>query len=229
MIIKSHFNIPVTRDVAFKVLTDIELSAPCFPGAELGDKQPDGSYKGAFHVKLGPLSFRFAGKFGFMEMHPEAGTAKVSASGTDTKGRGGAQAVVDVAMVETDGSTEVTILSDVTLSGSVAQYGRGTGMIQALSQQLINDFAKNLSKVMVTESNAAAASAPAAAAAADNVSEQGADGAAAADIAAAAAVATETPAAIAKPAPRAAAAPASLSGGSLIWRVFVNWLRSKFN
>jgi carbon monoxide dehydrogenase subunit G len=206
MIIKSHFNIDVPRDVAFKVLTDIALSAPCFPGAELGDKQPDGSYKGAFHVKLGPLSFRFAGKFGFMEMHPESGTAKVSASGTDTKGRGGAQAIVDVAMVEADGSTEVTILSDVTLSGSVAQYGRGTGMIQALSQQLINDFAKNLSTIMVTESNTTAASA-----AADNIPAALVDGAAVAGIAV------------------VAAAPASLSGGSLIWRVFANWLRNKFN
>ncbi|HEY4074406.1 MAG TPA: SRPBCC family protein [Herbaspirillum sp.] len=213
MIIKSHFNINVPRDVAFKVLTDIELSAPCFPGAELGEKQPDGSYKGAFHVKLGPLSFRFSGKFGFMEMHPEAGTAKVSASGTDTKGRGGAQAIVDVSMAEVDGSTEVTILSDVTLSGSVAQYGRGTGMIQALSQQLINDFAKNLSTVMVTESNTAAAPA-----AVDDIPAAPVDGAPAA--------ALKAPA---QPAPRVAAAPASLSGGSLIWRVFVNWLRNKFN
>jgi carbon monoxide dehydrogenase subunit G len=239
MIIKSHFSIDVPRDVAFKVLTDIELSAPCFPGAELGDKQPDGTYKGAFHVKLGPLSFRFAGKFGFLEMHPDTGTAKVSASGTDTKGRGGAQAIVDVSMAEVDGSTQVTILSDVTLSGSVAQYGRGTGMIQALSQQLINDFAKNLSAVM-TESNAAAPVPTAAptiaattaaptAASTDSVGATSATdaGATAADALAAAPANVPSPAAQAVPRPRAA--PASLSGGSLIWRVFVNWLRSKFN
>ena len=73
---------------------------PLVSGAELGERQPDGSYKGAFLVKLGPLSFRFAGKFGFLEMDGEAGTAKVSASGTDTKGRGGAQAIVNVSMLE---------------------------------------------------------------------------------------------------------------------------------
>jgi carbon monoxide dehydrogenase subunit G len=212
MTITSHFNIDVPRDVAWKVLTDIERSAPCFPGAELGEQQPDGNYKGAFHVKLGPLSFRFAGKFGFMEMNPEAGTAKVSASGTDTKGRGGAQAVVNVSMVEVAGHTEVTIVSDVTLSGSVAQYGRGTGMIQALSQQLINDFAKNLSSVMVTESSAAEVSAA--------IVEDAP--------VAAPHLAAESAAPRVEPAPRASA-PASLSGGNLLWRVFLNWLRSKFS
>jgi carbon monoxide dehydrogenase subunit G len=155
LIIKSTFHVDVPRDVAWTVITDIERSAPCFPGAELGEREPDGSYKGAFNVKLGPLSFRFAGKFGFAEMNPEAGTARISASGTDTKGRGGAQAMVDVAMVEQDGRTEVQIVSDVVLSGSVAQYGRGTGMIQALSQQLINQFARNLSAVMTDEGEAA--------------------------------------------------------------------------
>lgn len=145
MIIKSSFQVGVPRDVAWAVLTDIERSAPCFPGAELGERLPDGSYKGAFNVKLGPMAFRFAGKFGFVATDPGTGSAKLSASGTDTKGRGGAQAMVDVSMAEEAGRTEVRIVSDVSLSGSVAQYGRGAGMIQALSQQLIDDFARNLS------------------------------------------------------------------------------------
>lgn len=151
LIIKSSFHVGVPPDTAWAVLTDIERSAPCFPGAELGERMPDGSYKGAFNVKLGPLSFRFAGKFGFEQTDPAARTAKVAASGTDTKGRGGAQALVDVSMLESEGGTEVQIVSDVTLSGSVAQYGRGAGMIQTLSQQLINDFAKNLSTQMLAE------------------------------------------------------------------------------
>jgi carbon monoxide dehydrogenase subunit G len=163
LIIKSSFFVDVPRDVAWAVITDIERSAPCFPGAELGEREPDSSsYKGAFNVKLGPLSFRFAGKFGFLEMNPESGTAKISASGTDTKGRGGAQAMIDVSMTETDGRTEVQIVSDVVLSGSVAQYGRGSGMIQALSQQLINQFAKNLSGVIAGGDADGAAAQPAA-------------------------------------------------------------------
>ena len=57
--------------------------------------------------------------------------------------------MIEVALTEKDNKTEVQITSDVTLSGSVAQYGRGVGMIQAISQQLINEFGKNLSSMIV--------------------------------------------------------------------------------
>ena len=36
------------------------------------------------------------------------------------------------------------IETDLTLSGSVAQYGRGVGMIQSVASQLIGQFAKAL-------------------------------------------------------------------------------------
>jgi hypothetical protein len=39
----------------------------------------------------------------------------------------------------------------VNLSGTVAQYGRGAGMIEALSQQLLNQFAKNLTALIESE------------------------------------------------------------------------------
>ena len=204
--IKTSFNIPVSQDIAWLVLTDIERSAPCFPGAELGEPIEGGFYKGAFNVKLGPLSFRFSGKFGYIEMDKSLGTAKISASGTDTKGRGGAQAVISVSMKETDGFTLVDIVSDVTLSGMVAQYGRGAGMIQALSQQLINDFAQNLSKVITTDN------------ALNNVgsSDQ---------------VTATNDSTTNKTSENISPATTSipLSGGSLLWRVFLNWIKNLFS
>ena len=36
--------------------------------------------------------------------------------------------------------------TDLTLSGAVAQYGRGVGMIQATASALMNQFANNLKK-----------------------------------------------------------------------------------
>jgi carbon monoxide dehydrogenase subunit G len=204
--IKTSFNIPVSQDVAWLVLTDIERSAPCFPGAELGEPIEGGFYKGAFNVKLGPLSFRFSGKFGYIEMDKILGTAKISASGTDTKGRGGAQAVISVSMKETDGFTLVDIVSDVTLSGMVAQYGRGAGMIQALSQQLINDFAGNLSKIITTDS-------------AQSNSPSSSHVAHPSESAPNSSTDNVTPAATSTP----------LSGGNLLWRVFLNWIKSLFS
>jgi len=151
LIIKTSFMANATRDKVWDLITDIEKSAPCFPGAVLGNKLPDGFYQGGFNVKLGPMTFNFSGKFGFTELNAPNYLSKISASGTDTKGRGGAQGLIDVELVEVANQTQVNILSDVTLSGSVAQYGRGVGMIQAISQQLINEFGKNLSIMIVDE------------------------------------------------------------------------------
>lgn len=146
--IRSSFVVDAKLDVVWRSLTDIQLSAPCFPGAELLDQLPDGAYKGAFTVKLGPLTLKFAGKFKIAEQNDQDHTMVVTASGTDTKGRGGADANIHVSVFDQDGKTKVDVVSDVNLSGSVAQYGRGAGMIEALSQQLLNQFAKNLTKLI---------------------------------------------------------------------------------
>ncbi len=151
LVIKTSFLANASKDQVWSLITDIEKSAPCFPGAVLGEKLPDGFYQGGFNVKLGPMTFNFAGKFGFVEQDEINHHAKISASGTDTKGRGGAQGLIDVQLTENNQQTEVQIISDVNLSGSVAQYGRGVGMIQAISQQLINDFGKNLSTMIVQD------------------------------------------------------------------------------
>jgi uncharacterized protein len=78
----------------------------------------------------------------------------VSASGTDTKGRGGADAQINASVSEDGGKTKVDVVSDVNLSGTVAQYGRGAGMIEALSQQLLNQFAKDLTALIESETQA---------------------------------------------------------------------------
>ena len=95
-------------------------------------------------MRLGPVAFSFAGKVGFVELDQAKGLAVINASGSDTKGRGAANGTVRC-QLEADGDgTRVSLVSAVDLSGSVAQYGRGQGMITDLTQQLVNRFAENL-------------------------------------------------------------------------------------
>jgi hypothetical protein len=42
--------------------------------------------------------------------------------------------------------SKVLVHTDLTLSGAVAQYGRGVGMIQATASTLMKQFAENLKK-----------------------------------------------------------------------------------
>lgn len=165
--IKTNFVVAQPPAEVWPALVDIENSAPCFPGAQLNERLPDGSYSGLFTVKLGPMTFVFKGRFRLVQQDDQARTAVMEADGTDSKGRGGARAQVQVAVSDagTAGS-DVAVVSDVTLSGAVAQYGRGVAMIEALSRQLLAQFSKNLSEKI--SSLAASAEVPVAAASAND-------------------------------------------------------------
>jgi len=223
--IRSSFTVDAPPSDVWATMIDIERSAPCFPGAELKEQQPDGSYKGGFTVKLGPLTLKFAGKFKIADQNDADRTVVVSASGTDTKGRGGADAQINAAVSDAgSGKTRVDVVSDVNLSGTVAQYGRGAGMIEALSQQLLNQFAKNLAALI--EADAAHNAQTAAPAAAQ-------ESASAADAPGAPATATAEPAAAApKPAAEArrpAPPPvAPLDAGALMRKAMWQSIRNFF-
>ncbi len=144
MHIQSAFKVNASPHETWRLLTDIERVAPCFPGAELGEAIGEGMFRANFKVKLGPISLNFAGKVGFVELNEDGGLAVIKASGSDTKGRGGAQGTVRCQLAADAGATSVALDSSVDLSGSVAQYGRGQGMIADLTQQLVARFAANL-------------------------------------------------------------------------------------
>src|SRR3990172_10583929 len=160
MHIQSAFKVNAPPPEAWRLLTDLERVAPCLPGAELGEALGAGMYRASFKVKLGPVSLNFAGKVGFVELHEDSGLVVIKACGTDTKGRGGAQGTVRCRLAAEAGATSVALDSSVDLSGSVAQYGRGQGMITDLTQQLVNRFAANLE--VLTASAASPGTAPAA-------------------------------------------------------------------
>ncbi|WP_029949361.1 SRPBCC family protein [Burkholderia sp. A1] len=211
--IRSSFDVDAPPSAVWTTMIDIERSAPCFPGAELKEQQPDGSYKGGFTVKLGPLTLKFAGKFKIAEQDDAQRSVVVAASGTDTKGRGGADAQIKAAVSDAGGGrTRVEVISDVNLSGTVAQYGRGAGMIEALSQQLLNQFAKNLTALIEADAPPAGAS-PAQAQA------EGGENAPASEPGA-----PERPAQTRRPAP----APAPLDAGALMRKAMWQSIRNFF-
>jgi carbon monoxide dehydrogenase subunit G len=151
------FEVPLPPQEAWKVLLDIERIAPCMPGAELTEVLGGNSYKGRINVRLGPVALTFAGIVKFEEIDEANRTARVSAQGTDAKGRGGANAA-SVFHLEPSGSgSKVLVHTNLALSGAVAQYGRGVGIIQATAAQLMNQFAKCLREKLAGGSAAAAA------------------------------------------------------------------------
>jgi carbon monoxide dehydrogenase subunit G len=146
--ISNDFVVPLAPEETWKVLLDIERIMPCVPGAELLEVMEAQTYKGKVSVNLGPVALSFVGTAKFEELDEAAKKAKVLAKGSDSKGRGGANAVVQFRLEPVDDGTKVIVETNVNLSGSVAQYGRGTGVIQAVAGQLTAQFAQNLKAML---------------------------------------------------------------------------------
>jgi hypothetical protein len=140
----NSFEVPLPVDEAWKVLMDIRRIAPCLPGAELTEVVDDRTYKGKVGVRLGPVSLAFAGTVRFDEIDDANHGARIAAQGSDTKGRGAANATATFHLEPVSGGSRVLVHTNLTLSGAVAQYGRGVGIIQMTAAQIITQFAANL-------------------------------------------------------------------------------------
>lgn len=157
----NSFEVPLPPAEAWAVLMDIPRIAPCMPGAELTEVIDSETYKGKISVRLGPVSLAFAGLVKFEEIDNQSYKARIKAQGSDSKGRGGANAVSTFRLQAAGTGSKVLVHTDLALSGAVAQYGRGVGMIQATAAQLMEQFAKALkSQLAAGHSTAPTASPP---------------------------------------------------------------------
>ena len=156
----NSFDVSLPPAEAWTVLMDVERIAPCMPGATLTEVVDDKNFKGTVSVRLGPVALTFEGEAGFEDIDAAAHTAVVKAQGRDPKGRGGANANVTFRLEPSEAGSKVLIETDLTLSGSVAQYGRGVGMIQSVASQLIGQFAKALEAEIAQDKADTPAAAP---------------------------------------------------------------------
>jgi carbon monoxide dehydrogenase subunit G len=145
--LENSFEVPAPIDRVWEFMLDVPRVAPCMPGCELTDVVDHQTWKGKVNVKLGPVSLSYAGKAAMIERDDQAHRVILKADGTETKGKGTATAMVTSHMEEAgNGTTKVLIETDLTLSGAVAQFGRG--MIGDVSQRLTDQFADTLKERM---------------------------------------------------------------------------------
>jgi hypothetical protein len=153
----NSFDVPLQPPDAWAMLMDIRRIAPCMPGAALTEVTDPQNFRGKIAVRLGPVSLAFAGRVQFEDVDDKNYSARVKAQGSDDKGRGSANATATFRVEPADTGSRVFIHTDLMLSGAVAQYGRGVGMIQTTAGQIISQFAANLRKQLEQQPPPAAA------------------------------------------------------------------------
>jgi carbon monoxide dehydrogenase subunit G len=163
VLIENEFVVAAPADRVWAHLLDVERVAPCMPGAQLTEVVDDHTWKGKTSIKVGPVSLAFAGTVVMEERDDVGHRVVLNAKGMEQRGKGAASARVESHLEEAEGGTKVVMRTDLTISGPVAQYGRG--MISDISQRLTQEFADCLQANMGAQSGAEPSPSPAAPAA----------------------------------------------------------------
>jgi carbon monoxide dehydrogenase subunit G len=139
MKIENSFEVPAPPEQAWELLMDVPRVIPCMPGAQLSETIDDSHWKAKVAVKLGPISLSFDADIEREAADEQAHHAVLATRARESRGRGSAQATIASTLVPQNGGTRVDIVTDLALSGSVAQYGRG--VIPSVAAQLTQSFA----------------------------------------------------------------------------------------
>ena len=154
MRLEQSFEVDAPLERVWSALLDIERVAPCLPGAGVEGRNEDGSYAGAFKVKIGPTTPSYAGKLAFENVDEATHTATMQANGTDRRGQGGARATI-VSTLHADGErTQVQVDTDYQITGRLARFGRG-GMVEDIAERLLREFARNLQALLQADTPSA--------------------------------------------------------------------------
>lgn len=147
-----EFTVPATRAETWQAFNDIEGVAGCFPGAVVNSVEGD-AFQGSCKVKLGPIVLVYNGSGTFVDKDEAAGTLKIEAKGKDKRGNGTAGADVSASLAEVADGTQVTVVTDLAITGKPAQFGRG--VMQDVSDKLLAQFVDCLAGRLDTGSVAA--------------------------------------------------------------------------
>ena len=157
---EQSFIVKAPPERVWSYLIDPYRVVTALPGAAITDKVDDRTYNGTITVKVGPVSARYRGSVRFDKLDAASRVAEISASGQETSGKGGADMKMTSRLVErAPGETEANLVSEVNVTGILAQFGRG--MIQDVSDQMFQKFTDGVRAELEKPAAEAGAQAPA--------------------------------------------------------------------
>ncbi|MDP6965198.1 MAG: SRPBCC family protein [Acidimicrobiales bacterium] len=148
MELNNDFEVSAPIEKVWEVINDVELIAPCLPGAQLEEVEND-EYKGFVKVKVGPITAQYKGVAKFIEKDDSNHRVVIRGEGRDTRGAGNAAADITASLESTAEGTRVNVVTDLKITGKVAQFGRG--VMADISKKLMGQFADNLSELVLSK------------------------------------------------------------------------------
>jgi carbon monoxide dehydrogenase subunit G len=200
MQIENSFAVKAEPDRVYDFLLDVNNVVSCVPGAELSEVVDPNTFKGKVRIKVGPVTVSYNGTARITSRDAESRTATLEAEGRETTGSGTAQATTVMAVAADGESSKVTLTTDFTVVGRVAQFGRG--IMEDVSRHLVGQAAECIQSKLEAPPPGATPTAG------DAATGAGASSAGASSAGASSAATTAPP-------PQAASAPAALDAFAL--------------
>ncbi len=138
MKLEHEFTVPVPPEQAWAVLLDVPRIAPCMPGATVDSVDGD-AFAGKVKVKVGPIQVTYGGIARIVERDDSARRAVIEATGKESRGAGTASMTVTAQLHDFDDGTRVTTVSDLSVTGRPAQFGRG--VMADVGAKILDQFA----------------------------------------------------------------------------------------
>jgi len=142
MLITQSFEMDQPIDQVWEFFDNIPLVAACIPGADLTNQVGEDEYQGDVTISAGPVKLEFTGAVKIKSRDNARKVIVLDAAGADKKGRGAANALLDVSLHPLGGATRVNLSMDLAISGAAAQYGRG--LVKDFTGVLVNQTAGSM-------------------------------------------------------------------------------------
>jgi uncharacterized protein len=146
--LRHQFTVPASLEETWAAFNDPETVVPCFPGATLISVEGD-QFTGSAKIKLGPIALQYNGTGTYSVRDKAAWRAVIEAKGRDKRGNGTANATVTAQLRPDGNGTAVNVTTDLIVTGKPAQFGRG--IIQDVSDKLLEQFVACLQAKLASE------------------------------------------------------------------------------
>lgn len=143
-----HYVYPVkaSPEKLWEVVTDVPKVGSCIPGATDIKETGDGSYTGTVKVRIGPVGLGLNGKLSVDSQDDAAKTVSMTGEGADRKVPGNVRVKIKMAVQGSGETSELVVDSEANIMGKLGEFGQG--MIKKKADGIMNDFGKNLTKLV---------------------------------------------------------------------------------
>ena len=143
MRIEQQLTIAAPVERIWDFLMDIPAMSQCIPGVENVEQTGENAFTARVKQKIGPVAVTFDCQITILSVDKASYSSSAQVIGRDVKVLSGMNAVMMMNLAPRDDGVLFTVVTDVEISGKIAQYGHG--IIRQRANALLEEFGQCIS------------------------------------------------------------------------------------